>query len=372
MLIVRLILQNFRNFETASFAFAPGINSIWGGNGSGKSNVLEAIYLAGAGRPKKGGRDGELIRFGEPVARVEVRIQKRRSEMILESTLERIENFSARKTLKINHQPVRKLSDLVGQVKVVFFSPQDQAVVQGEPSFRRRFLDMALSQLSPSYLHALQQYQGIREQRNTLLRRPHSPSERVPWNIQLIDFGSQVLLKRLQTLPLLAARAEETHRELSEGESLSLFYQSSFPVDPSNTLDEIKGRFEKALEGVAWEESERGMTLVGPHRDDLRILLDRIDARLFSSEGQQKTAALALRLAEGKLFAEAEGEAPLYLLDDCFSELDQKRQEAIIQNIQPQAQSIVTLTQPPHQSLAQSNAIELEPRQERREPVSSL
>jgi len=359
-----LVLQNFRNFSETSFAFAPGANCLWGMNGAGKSNVLEAIFFAATGRPNKAGRDGELIAFNEPIGRVEARVQKRGSELILEAALERIENYSARKTLRFNKQPIRKLSELLGQVKVVLFTPQDEATVRGEPSFRRKFIDLALSQISSSYLHALQQYQTVREQRNSLLKRPHSREELLPWNSQLIEAGSQVLFKRLSFLPQLSAIAKTIHAELSGGETLSLSYEGSFSVNPGNTLDEIQGAFERALLRTAEEESYRGMTLVGPHRDDIGILLDEKEARLFGSQGQQKSIALSLKLAEGKIFAETDGEPPIYLLDDCFSELDETRQEMVKAVFEPGSQSILTFAFPPPPSLHDANTLKLERRAE--------
>lgn len=345
--ISRLIFQNFRNFEHDSFSLGAETNCIWGGNGAGKSNLLEAIFLLTTGRPSKATRDGELIRFGENVGRVEARVQKQGRELILEAALERVENFYARKTLKFNNQPIRKLSELLGQVKVVLFTPQDAATIQGEPSLRRRLIDLALSQISSTYLHHLQQYQAVREQRNSLLKRPHASSELIPWNLQLIEFGSQVLLKRLDFIPHLCSIARTIHFELSDGETLALSYEPSFFVPESIALGTIQEAFEKALQMTAEEESYRKNTLVGPHRDDLGITLDGIDARLFGSQGQQKTVALSLKLALGRLFAELDHESPVYLLDDCFSELDPLRQEAVKRIFEPGSQSVLTFALPP-------------------------
>lgn len=348
------------------------MNVVWGENGSGKSNLLESIFFAATGRPSRAGRDGELIRFGEKVGRVEARGVKRISDFILEAALERIENFSARKVLRLNRQPVRKLSELLGEVKAVLFTPHDEALVRGEPSCRRRFLDLALSQVSSGYLHYLQQYQAVKDQRNSLLKRPHSPSELAPWSAQLVAAGSQLVMKRLEILPRLSALACGAHARLSRGEALTLSYLTTIPLgaEPSSgrgpteiklppaaapaekmALDAVAAAFEKALQRAAHEESQRGMTLVGPHRDDLGIFLDGADARLFGSQGQQKIAALALKLAEGELYEEADGEPPVYLLDDCLSELDAGHQEAVLNIFLKGKQSILTMATAPSPSL---------------------
>lgn len=369
MFITRLDLQNFRNFESFSGSFGPGINCIWGNNGAGKSNLLEAIYFAATGRPKRAGRDGELVRFGAAVARVEARVQEGQGEHVLEAALEMEESMKTRKILKLNHQLIRRLSELVGQVKVVLFTPADEAVVQGEPSFRRRFLDLALSQMFPRYLHDLQQYQGVREQRNSLLKRPHSKAELTPWNEELLEYGSRILLVRLQILPELSLAAGAAYQGLSGGTALDLLYHSTIGISHENSLDAIRDAFNKALDVNQIEEENRRMTLVGPHRDDFSIRFDGVDARLFGSQGEQKTAALALVLGEAKLFTGISGEPPIHLLDDCFSELDPKRQEAVIKILDPGSQVILTFSSAPPALLDGAPTIELSVN--RGEPVSS-
>lgn len=359
MHISRISLQNFRNFEDAAFTFEPGMNCIWGPNTAGKTNLLEAIFFAATGRPFRAGRDGELIRFGAQIARVEADAKKQKRELILEAALERIDGSSARKTVKFNRQPIRKLSNLLGEVKIVLFTPNDETIVAGEPSVRRRFLDFAISQLSAGYLHDLQAYQVVREQRNSLLKRPHPASELLPWNAQLVELGSRLLLKRLEFIPQLSAFAEVLHPELSKGERLSLVYQSSFPLPTEKSFQSIQTAFEKALQETASLESQRGMTLVGPHRDDLGISLDAIDARTFGSQGQQKTAVLSLKLGLGKLYTELEGEPPIYLLDDCLSELDIDRQRALHTMIESNAQSIFTFATAPPDFFKEAKSIQL-------------
>lgn len=374
MHITHLTLQNFRGFEQASFSFSSGAHCVWGENGAGKSNLLEAIFFAATGRPSRAGREAELIRFGENVARVELHVRKQGRHLILEGALERLENTLARKTLRLNRQPLKRLSELLGEVKVVLFTPQDELMIHGEPSLRRRFLDFLLSQISSRYLHALQEYQSVREQRNSLLKRPHGRLELHPWNDQLVKSGAQVLTGRLEILPRLARPASAILEILSGGtEQMFLSYQASFPIPPAPDADGLTAAFRQALEKTADEEAQRGMTLVGPHRDDLAVFLgdeeNQIDARLYASQGEQKSAALALKLAEGKLFEEEDGETPIYLLDDCFSELDPLRQEAIHPVLNAEAQSILTFTLPPPAALASAPVIKLERPLVKKEPA---
>jgi DNA replication and repair protein RecF len=356
MFITEITLHNFRNFSHGTFSFHPGINLILGPNGCGKSNLLEAIFFAATGRPSRANRDSELIRFGEAIARVEVHAKKRFGEAFLEAALERIESFSARKILKLNHQLVRKLSELLGEVKVVLFTPFDHNLASGEPSFRRKFLDLTISQISPSYLHHLQQYQMIKEQRNFLLKRPHSLEELEPWNAQLVETGSHLLLKRLEVLPRLAFLASQAHEILSKGKALSLAYSATiflqekplqFPLSESFGYEDIAKHFQKALQATAKEEAQRGITLVGPHRDDFQIFLDNVEARTFASQGEQKIIAVALKMAEGGLYEELDGEPPIYLLDDCFSELDSQHQEGLTRIFLHHAQAFLTTASMP-------------------------
>ena len=351
MLLSKLGLENFRNFSKSFFSFEDGINVIWGENAAGKSNLLEAIFFSGTGKPSKANREVELIQFGQPYARIENHFLKKNKTHLLEAALERTEQDSTRKVLKLNKNPVRKVSELVGEFKVVLFSPQDQSLVQGEPFFRRRFLDSLLSQLSPPYLHSYMKYQAVKEQRNSLLKQPsYTSTELFPWNLKLIETGSLLIFKRLEILPELSALAQKAHQFLCQEEFLEVQYLSSFPLpEPHNelTVETLMQFFEQALAKTAAEEKKRGMTLVGPHRDDLGIFIAKQDARIYGSQGQQKTAALALRLAEGELFEKIDEEPPIYLLDDCFSELDQDRQKAFCSFFLKNAQGILTTAEEP-------------------------
>lgn len=361
MFISQVHLQNFRNFENASFSFSSTINCIWGENGTGKSTILEAVFLAITGKSPKAARESELIRFGKNFARVEVRGEKKRGNLLLEAIFETGEENHVKKTLRINRHPIRKLSELLGQMKVVLFLPEDEWLVQGEPYRRRRFLDFLASQISRKYLYDLQQYHSVKEQRNSLLKRPHAKSELEPWNLQLVEFGSQILKKRLELIPELQEKASALYETLSgKKEVLFLTYQSALPLSGDETLEGIREIFRKSLEASYPEESARGITILGPHRDDLEIFLNGKEARLFGSQGQQKTAALSLKFAEGKLFAEVEGEPPIYLLDDCFSLLDLARQEAVQILLQSYAQTFLTFATPPPPFLAPSEVVRLE------------
>jgi DNA replication and repair protein RecF len=357
----RLSLENFRNFTKKEFHFENGINVLWGKNATGKSNLIEAIYFSLTGKPSRAGKEDELIQFSLPYARIETCVEKKKKKFILEASLERIEGNSTRKILKLNRNPIRRVSELMGEFKAVLFSPQDQSLVQGEPFYRRRFLDFMLCQTSKMYLHSYMKYQGVKDQRNSLLKQTHSSAELFPWNSKLIESGSQLLLKRLEILPELSVLSQKAHHFLCQSESLELQYLSSFPLPEQHKrdLETIQESFEKALAETAQEEKKRGITLVGPHRDDMKIFINNLDARLFASQGQQKTAALSMRLAEGMFFEKMEEEPPVYLLDDCFSELDSDRQHDFCDFFFKNTQTILTLSQEPTPDLKLFPSIKL-------------
>ncbi len=357
MQVKQLRLVNFRNYAQAQIEPGAGLNVLVGANAQGKTNLLEALYYASTFRPLRLVRESDLIRWGEQEASIKVRFVQQGIE---EELLIRIPT-EGKRSVWLNEQPVSRQSDLIGRLKVVCFTAQDLLLIRGEPAERRRFLDNELSLLSPRYLYSLVQYRRCLEQRNTLLHahlEGHATLESLPeWDMQLVKYGARLLSERRQFLEQLQQFANEVHALLTDGsEAFQLRYEPGLPRKSRSLLldaesvplpykeEEWAHALQAALREVQSEEIRRGMTLVGPHRDDFRISIDGYDARLFASQGQQRTCALSLRLAQIPLLKKRIGESPVVLLDDVFSDLDSERRMRLVKFLQPPTQTFLTCT----------------------------
>ncbi|MBI3911147.1 MAG: DNA replication/repair protein RecF [Armatimonadetes bacterium] len=346
MELTRLSLLHFRNYASLNHAFSPGLNLLVGGNAQGKSNLLEAIYLLATTKSMRGARDTELISWSEPTAVVTGRIRRERQP---DAELEVVLSRAGPKLLATHGARAARVMDFVGQLQVVAFCAADLEIVRGEPARRRRFLDLEISQISPRYCHALGCYKRVVEQRAQLLRAtrdrrvPGLEAMLAPWTEQLVRYGAQVVERRQRYISELAERAVLVHEDLTEGrERLDISYRCSFPLAGATTLDATEIAFREALERAAGDERRRGLCLVGPHRDDLGFLFDGHDARPYGSQGQQRTIALSVRLAELDLLREETGEAPLCLLDDVLSDLDERRRTHLFERVGDRCQTFVT------------------------------
>ena len=332
MILRHLSLQQFRNYLSLQQEFSPSLNVLVGSNAQGKSNLLEAVYLLATSKSMRGNRDVELIRWDQPAAVVvgEV-LREKANDIDLEVALSRTE----KKSLVVNTVRVTRAMDFIGQLKAVAFSVADLEVVRGEPSRRRRFLDLEISQLSPSYCHALAYYRKVLEQRNRLLKLMRDRSVRLTgeetltaWTDQLVGYGSRLVERRRQFVTKLQEFAYPVHERLTEDrEHLTLVYHP--PFKSGDDLESIQQAFRGALSEVRLEELRRQVSLVGPHRDDVTFLVNGRDVRTYGSQGQQRTVALSVKLAELELMRDLTGESPVCLLDDVFSELDARRRAHI-------------------------------------------
>jgi DNA replication and repair protein RecF len=332
MILRHLSLQQYRNYTTLHREFSPSLNVLVGSNAQGKTNLLEAVYLLATSKSMRGNRDVELIRWDQPAAVVTGQVLREKANDIdLEVALSRAE----KKSLVVNTVRVTRAMDFIGQLKAVSFSVADLEVVRGEPSRRRRFLDLEISQLSPSYCHALAYYRKILEQRNRLFKLMRDRSIRLTseesltaWTDQLISYGSRLVERRRQFLTKLQEFAHPIHGLLTDGrEHLTLVYHP--PFKGGEDLEGIQEAFRQALSEVRQEELRRQMSLIGPHRDDITFLVNGRDIRTYGSQGQQRTVALSVKLAEVELMRDLSGESPVCLLDDVFSELDSRRRAHI-------------------------------------------
>jgi recF protein len=339
MVIRTLRLSGFRNYARAELLPARGVTVLHGENAQGKTNLIEAIHLCCLGRSHRTGKDQELVRWGDGFAQAAVTVERR--DGVHDVLVQLSPEERRKKIIKINGSPVGRIGELMGHVNVVLFSPEDLRLVKEGPEGRRRFLDMEISQLFPGYFYALQRYARALNQRNGLLRRllihPADPlrSTLDEWDALLVEAGGQIIDRRIEHLDRLAAAAGEAHASLSGGrENLSLSYVCR--AKNQETLQNL-------LHTARAEDLRRGSTSVGPHRDDFRIDLSGHDARSFASQGQQRTAALSLKLAEINVMRDTLKENPVLLLDDVMSELDVTRRKLLIRHMH-EVQTIITCT----------------------------
>ncbi|MFY9604905.1 MAG: DNA replication/repair protein RecF [bacterium] len=347
MYLGRLSLQNYRNYAREELIPHRRINILYGENAQGKSNLLEAIFLLATGKSPRNARDQEMARWGENWYRIDADIERRDYSFRVEISY----RAGTGKVLSINGQKQERLLDLLGRLNVVFFSPEELQLVKGGPSQRRRFLNLQLSQTNPRYYYYLQQYRRILQQRNILLKdirsgRTYRRDELPVWDRQLVKVGAGIVWKRQELVTKLAPLAQEYHKQISGGrEILTVEYKPSFPGGGEGKVKEIEESFNKALLAAREEEFQRRMTVIGPHRDDLFIFLNGRDGRVYGSQGQQKTAALSLKLAEAEYMEEEMGEHPILLLDDIMSELDGERRQFVLKTVQERGQVFITGTE---------------------------
>lgn len=338
----------------------PGMVLIEGGNGHGKSNLLEALYLLAIVKSPRTSADRELLRREAPreeaqfrVSAVahsdsgEVRVQiDFRSLPASDGDGEAAHGASVQKYVRVNGVP-RRTSQLVGEINAVMFSAHDLDLVLGRPAMRRRYLDILISQLDSRYLRALQRYQRILSQRNHLLRSVragHShPNELGFWDDELITEGSYIMSRRAGTVLVLSQKAGPIHRQLTGGgEELELTYRPSISIGPDASEEELGLSLRMEMELQRGREVAQGFTVCGPHRDDLQMALAGLDAALYASRGQCRTVALAMKLAEASYLRDQRGQEPILLLDDVLSELDSARRSHVLDRAAQYQQCFIT------------------------------
>ncbi|WP_159888117.1 DNA replication/repair protein RecF [Paenibacillus puerhi] len=344
MLLKKLSVQNYRNYEHIEFATDQMVNIIVGPNAQGKTNLLEAIYVLALTKSHRTNQDKELIRWTEKTALLHGEIEKRYGSLQLDLSIS-----NQGKRAKVNGLEQRKLSNFIGSLNVVMFAPEDLEIVKGAPGVRRRFLDMEIGQVHPAYLYDLSQYNKILVQRNNYLKQMFGSAGKTPlldvWNEQLAQFGTKIIKKRQSFIKKLQNWAERIHAGITNGqERLQIEYDSALSSFLEQEDAVLFEQFMIKLSQVKEQELRRGVTLVGPHRDDLRFYINGREAQTFGSQGQQRTTALSLKLAEIELIGEEVGEYPLLLLDDVLSELDQFRQTQLIETFQSKVQTFITTT----------------------------
>ncbi len=344
MRALSLKLNHFRNYARAELTPASGITVLHGDNAQGKTALLEALYLCCTGRSHRTPRDRELIYWGEECAFVSVACLQTDGTHDVSIAL----GESARKQVKVNGTAVSRSGELMGHVCGVLFSPEDLSLIKDGPAERRRFIDMELSQIRPAYYYALQRYQRALKQRGKLLREAlvnEALAKTLPdWDEQLAASGASIIEYRRAFAQKLNRAASGIHAQLSLGhEKLDVRYQCSILSD--QTGQALASELLAALEKARAMDIKRSVTSVGPHRDDLILTLDGADARAFGSQGQQRSAALSLKLAELEVMKHETGEAPILMLDDVLSELDPSRRRQLLEALGG-VQTLITCTDP--------------------------
>jgi len=344
MFLKSVQLRNYRNYEQLDVETDRKVNLFVGPNAQGKTNLLEAIFVLALTKSHRTAKDRELIGWNGDSAHVRGEVEKKYGAVGLDLT------FSVQgKKAKINGLEQRRLSDFVGTFNAVMFAPEDLEIVKGTPGVRRRFLDMEIGQVQPGYLHTLQQYGKVLVQRNNYLKTAsHGLVKQAMldvWNAQLAEYGVKIMKKRQSFIDKLQRWAEGIHSGITAGgERLEVAYRPSFEMDLGQEETVLIDQFMIKLTQAREQELRRGVTLAGPHRDDLSFFINGKEAHVYGSQGQQRTTALSLKLAEIELIREEIGEYPVLLLDDVLSELDRNRQTQLIETFQDKVQTFITTT----------------------------
>lgn len=334
MKIESLKLKNFRNYDLLSVNFDESTNIFYGDNAQGKTNILEAVYVSGTTKSHRGTKDKDLIRFGIDESHIETVVEKNGIKYQIDMHLKK----NSPKGIAINKIPIKKASELFGIINIVFFSPEDLNIIKNGPGERRRFIDLELSQLDKVYLSNLSNFNRIVNQRNHLLKDIGYDEAKLQtldiWDMQLILYGSKIIERRKTFIREINKIISGIHKKLTGNkETIQIIYE---PSNGQSTL-------EQALNKNKQKDLKIKSTSVGPHRDDIAFMAGNIDIRKYGSQGQQRTAALSLKLAEIELVKQSINDTPVLLLDDVLSELDKHRQNYLLDSIHD-IQTLITCT----------------------------
>lgn len=336
MIIESVDLQNYRNYEFLNMTFDNKINIIYGDNAQGKTNILESLYVCATSKSYRGSKDKDIIRFGNDEAHIKVMVKKHGMNYRLDMHLKK----NKTKGIAVNGIPIRRAVELFGIINIIIFSPEDMNIIKNGPSERRRFMDMELSQLDKIYLSNLVNYNKVVVQRNKLLKQLQFSGDSGlvdmldVWDMQLVRYGSEIIKRRMDFIDNINSIIRPVHSKLSGNkEILNLRYI------PCTTTDNFKDEVIRSRE----RDIKFKMTNVGPHKDDVAFFINDKDVRKYGSQGQQRTCALSLKLAEIELVKKVINDTPVLLLDDVLSELDANRQNFLLDSI-GDIQTIITCT----------------------------
>jgi len=351
MYLKSLQLKQFRNYIDQEVAFTAPKTVIVGNNAQGKSNLLEAVLLLATLRSHRVSKDRDLVKNGESLGEILAICQRSRSPEGYPVELGMRMRSSGKRTLVVNGVNQARHLDFLGNLNAVMFSSLDLDLVRGSPESRRNWLDTVLIQLEPIYINLLQQYNQVLRQRNALLKSikqgqiSYEPQQMALWDAQLVTAGTRLIRRRSRLLERLTPIARHWHQAISGGsEHLEINYVPKFEFAPTDTVEDIHQAFFEAIFQKTVIEQHQGTSLVGPHRDEVSLMINATPAREYGSQGQQRTLVLALKLAELELLESVLGEPPLLLLDDVLAELDLQRQDHLLNAIGDRVQTIITTT----------------------------
>lgn len=336
MFIKRLQMLNYRNYNALDIELCPNVNVFMGDNAQGKTNILEAIYYCAFAKSHRTSKDKELINWNGEHAFISVDVGRERLDKRIDISILK----DGKKSIRINKIKIKKIGELFGNFNVVMFSPEDLRIIKDSPGVRRKFIDMELCQLNPKYYYNLVQYNKVLNERNILLRNRNTSSEMLEiYDMQLVEFGYNIIRDRIKYIESLNKYAEKIHSDITSGkEKINFKYISTI-----KDLENIKENFYTLLEKNRSKDCDRGITSIGPHRDDFFVYINDIDTKSYGSQGQQRTAVLTMKFSSLEIIKELTGEFPVLLLDDVLSELDFNRKKYILSTI-GQIQTIITCT----------------------------
>ena len=331
MIVEKIRVKNFRNIEECELNFSRGVNLLYGNNAQGKTNIVEALYIFSRGKSFRAREDSDLIKFGEEGFNIYIEYESNIGKESLEYSL-----YGKERQRKKNGYKIKKVSEMIGSFKSVLFYPDDLSLVKDGPEGRREFINVASSQCYPDYIKNYSNYKKALENRNCLLKMINKGffvdrREIESWSESLAEYASFIYISRIDFIKKLEGHSELFMKEISgEKEKLKIFLDSDIDGEYINERKKVKDIYLNKLKENLDREIGAGITLYGPHRDDLKILINNKEARIFASQGQQRSIVLSLKLAEGEVIKEISGEYPVFLFDDVLSELDSERRKYIL------------------------------------------
>ena len=339
MFVKRIYLSDFRNYSRAEINLKGGTNVIYGANARGKTNILEAVCVMSTVRSHRGAKEAEMIMFDKNCSSVKIEYFARQRVNTGEITFFR----DRKRQALLNGVYVSKTSELIGRLKTVIFCPEDLKLVKGSPGERRKMLDLGICQLRQKYFYSLSSYYKVLEQRNRLLKENPESEMMWVWDEKLVLAGSDIIWYRYSYIERLGVKIKKFLKKLS-GEDIEINYNCGFECEDFGDKKKIKESFKKEISENSEREKKFGVSLVGPHRDDFKIILNGSEAKHYASQGQQRSVALAIKMAEAALIKDDTGEDPVLLLDDVLSDLDESRRSYILNNIKGM-QVVITCTE---------------------------
>ena len=336
MFIKRLQMLNYRNYNVLDISLGPHVNVFMGDNAQGKTNILEGIYYCAFARSHRTSKDRELINWNSDNALLSVTVGRERLDKRIDISILK----DGKKAIQINKIKIKKIGELFGNFNVVMFSPEDLKIIKDSPGVRRKFIDMELCQLNPKYYYNLVQYNKVLNERNSILRNRNINKDILDvYDMHLVEFGYNIIMDRLEYIEKLNKYSTKIHSDITSGKERIEFKYVSTIKD----LENIRESFYSLLEKNRVRDCERGITSVGPHRDDFTVLINDIDTKSYGSQGQQRTAVLTIKFSSLEIIKDLTGEFPVLLLDDVLSELDFSRKRYILSTI-GDIQTIITCT----------------------------